>query len=1017
MPLVFSAAIDQEVDKAHLSVVDLIQVDFGNGLERRWSTIRVPASFASDLSGNYEARLISIGSRRWSLGADDDSVNLVMGDADDAISNFVRSYGIDIFEGAKVRHHRLFPGIKEVYKDYWVGKGSGLTFSDLTASWDVRFGLGALRQRALRRFQRNCAHVFAGGLDSDCPYSPENGFGVPQPLLFGAATFGTTDIKLRNSGAGAFDRVYAGMLAYNRTANCVSKVLDVVSAHELRLSNPVAGAGTGDTPRWRFGDKYAIGPPYVSCDKTTAACDARGMYGPNNRNPVGLADGRKYFGGSNDVANVIFRGRLPETGDRFTRRTLGNDSLDGNIIPVIFGRIRIYGQESIAHANDGRFQHGIFILCEGQVSDIYYPIVNNRPPDNVNNLNNVKSENNFVSGDAAAAHSDSFTKFGTWAPNGVDDERADAVNAKLSLAIARHVRGLHGTRVSVATQYRNRILDAYDWRQGGNIINNPYLFADTVGGGLSLHGLVAARVRIETNEDDDSVLDGDFSLFGLLTPLPDIMPANSEDGGFYNIPKNVAGVVPLKYTAVPNPIQAAYAFLVNRRWGAGLSDQSIHLDAIVAESNYCEQIINASAAPRTQIRGTVDAVPNFVRGMEVPDNRRFYTHSVTTGLGRMIDTSTYIQSLAGREIVFNPQSPGSTFKAQIEASRYFATKATAEAANKSDDDPDDDSDWAFTSGGDKQGYVIHLDVKPPDPGTPFIISGKNKRYKANGALADNTTVVEMFQSILDNCHGIFRMTAGKIEVIIKKALSADEIDTVISERLFTDRGPKRNIIYQGETSSLKVWRDNIEDVVNEYSVEFPDERREYHISRIIIVDDNAQMRAAIKLGETGDRRKITEETQLTLTSSLDQAARILALRARESIIQNLFCSFTTSLKTGMRIQPGDIIAVDSNKIIGLFNTQILLPGVSYGDAFLFRVTEKVESAAYTIAFTCKLHVNSIYNDVIRDFGEAFSVFQTAAPKIGIASNVIPLEPEENTFVDQYNRVQSQIKVKVTYPES
>ena len=166
MPLELPPNIDAEVQKAHLSVIDLIQIDFGNGLERRWSTVHVPASLAPNLSGNYEPRLMSIGNRRWSIGADDDSVTLVAGNTDDAISDFVRSYGIDVFDGAKVRHHRLFPGIQEVYEDYWVGKGAGLRFEELTVSWDVRFGLGALRQRALRRFQRSCPHVFAGGPDS-----------------------------------------------------------------------------------------------------------------------------------------------------------------------------------------------------------------------------------------------------------------------------------------------------------------------------------------------------------------------------------------------------------------------------------------------------------------------------------------------------------------------------------------------------------------------------------------------------------------------------------------------------------------------------------------------------------------------------------------------------------------------------------------------------------------------------------------------------------------------------------
>ena len=465
-PLAFPQTINDEVQKAHLSVIDLIQVDFGGGLERRWSTIEVPSRLSAGLSGNYTARLLSIGDRRWSLGSDDDSVTLELGNADRAISNFVRSYGIDIFEGSRVRHHRLFPSIQEVYEDYWVGKGSSLIFEGSSASWDVRFGLGALRQRALRRFQRNCAHVFAGGLESDCPYSPEHGFGVPQPILFGKATHGTNNNTLQDSRADAFSEVFAGMLAYNRNANCVSRVLSVLSANELLLSAPISGAGTGGVPRWRFGDRYSIGPPYTSCDKTSVACDSRGMYGPNNRNRDGLMDERKYFGGSNDVANITFSGRTPDGGDRFTRSTLGNASYDGTPIPVIFGRIRIYGRESLAHAPAGDFQHGMFIIGEGEILNITLPIVNEKPPDNSGNINAIKRQFSFNLDESAIAFGDSFIKFGTWHPNGVDDDRVMAVSSNMSRAVARHVRGLQGRRASVGTRFDNRILDAYHWRDG-----------------------------------------------------------------------------------------------------------------------------------------------------------------------------------------------------------------------------------------------------------------------------------------------------------------------------------------------------------------------------------------------------------------------------------------------------------------------------------------------------------------------------------------------------------------------
>ena len=1027
MPLTLPPNIDAEVQAAHLSVIDLIQVDFGNGLERRWSTVHIARDYSENLTGNYEARLVSIGERRWTLSADDDSVNLTLGNADNAISDFVRSYGIDIFEGAKVRHHRLFPGIRETFLDYWVGRGTGIQFENKIASWDVRFGLAALRQRALRRYQRNCPHIFAGGTDSDCPYSLDDGFGIPQPVVFGTAAVGTTIDTLIGGNNDAFDLVVPGMFVYNRSVNCVSRILRVVSGSELSLNPPVVGAGTGAVGGWSSGDKYFIGYAFTSCDKTVGACDARGMFGTNRNNPAGLMDGRKYFGGSSGVANISFRGRSPKDGSRFTRSTLGNRSFDGEPIPVIFGITRIYGRESIEHANAGRFQHGFFILCEGEILDIDFPKVNNRNPDDNSegDLAQAMRERGVSSRAAAVASRDSFIKFGTWDPSGVDDDRVNSVAPSLSRDLARHVRELYGRRASFGVKYRE-ILDAYNWTDSNNIIkvNNPYLFVDASGGGLSLHGLAAARIRIDTDEDDSSILTGDFTIYGLLVPLPDTMPDNTEDRGRFNLPRELTDVVPRKYTAYPNPIQAAYAFLRNRRWGAGISDASIDIPSILRESAYCEAVLHGTPlSTSTMLRGRVEYLPGELPPGSRYTEKYFFSSSMrTANTNSALDLQKFAHSLEYRKITFNSHTAGEAYSAIIQAAVYVSNPFKSAI--------DQDANTITGAGLIEEdvstevldhGFLFRLNAVPPKVGTSFTIDvgtgtfGGIKRFKANGALVDDVSAIEMFQSILDNCHGIFRSNAGRIEVIIKKELSDSQIDDIISNHLFTDRGQNRNIISEGAISSIKVWRKNVEDTSNEYSVEFLDSRRGHRVSRLVISDENAQTRAATKLGEHGDRRIIKESAQLILTSNLEQAKRLLTLRLREIIVQNLFCSFSTSLKNGMRVQPGDIIAIDSNEIVGLFNTQILVEDVSFGDSFLFRVLEKGESDAYVINFTCQLHVNSLYSDVVRDEGDIFSIIHTASPKVGIATRVIPLAPIETTFVDPYGLTKSQIRVKVTYP--
>ena len=1041
--------IDTEVEKASLGVVDVLQVEFARGIERRWAMHDIPDGFFPALSpGGYEARVVSISTRTWSIGADDDSMTVVLGDADNAISDLARYYGLDIFEGARVRHHRLFPSIKEVYKDYWVGKGSTLAFEAETATWTVKFGFASLRQRALRKFERTCPHVFGGGLETDCPYDPERGYGVPKIDLFSQATIGTGGIRLLDSTPGVFRDVLPGHLVYNRTQNCVSRVVEVISQNELQLSQPVAGELPGSSASWNNTDRYGIGSPFHVCGKTPQACDARGMFGPNNRNPQGVMDGRKYFKGHNDVADVTFRGRTPE-GNRFERKTLGNDSFDGEIIPVIFGNFKVFDIESIMHAAAGAFQHGLFIISEGEVADISDPRVNEREPDDADSgdisqaANETATAGRYV--EARYASRDSFIKFGTHIV--LDDRRCEDLRLTPSqaLVVAKHVRENIGRRMSLGNWF-GKTIDAYNWpdpNTGAIVISNPYLFVDGTGGGLSLHGLAAARIRIETQEDDDSILSGDFKILGLLTPLAEGMPNNSEDhGGRYDLPRRrtdiVAPLKPLKYTAYPNHIQAAYAFLTNPRWGGGLPVERLDVESFVRESSYCEEsIAGAASSGVAEIAGTVSAIPSGVRvagdiganGFYIAQDQFTYSRNPNK---EVIDPNRIAFAIVGRRITFNARSANKqTFSAMITGAFFYGDDAAGGLTSGNspyDSDPHVDETTNPYNYGDPasgsymSGYYIRIDGDiRPSLGSLLTISGSlygsDKRFKANGVLADDITVVEMLETILDNCHGIYRVNNGKLEVIIKKQLASTEIDTVLDRRLFTDRGNMRNIIHNSGVSSIRVWTKSAEEVINEYSAEFPDADRDFKVSRVVVYDDDAQARAALRLGEKGARKKNSSNLKLTLTTNVDQSKRVLALKLREEIIQNLFCSFSTSLKGGMAVQPGDVIAVDSDAVVGLINNQILPDGVSFGDAFLFRVLEKQESDAYVIDFTCQLHVNGIYDDTLVDYGSLSAIQATMGQKAGLVRNIRIHPPVETIFVNQYGLSKSQIRVKVTYPEA
>ena len=985
--------IENEVESASLSAIDLVEVDLGLGYKKRWSNRQIDYGWvAGQLDGEYEARILNISERRWSLGPDDDSVTLLIGNADGAISRMSREFGIDIFEGAKVRLHRLFPSVKEVYRDYWVGTGEPVVISEGAVEWVITFGISRLKRKFGRQAEFNCPHVFAGGPASDCPYNLENGIGEPEKRAVATATVGTNN-ELIVAARSRFQRdmVSPGWYVFSREGNAYAKVTSVHSQTQLSISFLANGEGGR---AFRSGDRLIIGPPLSNCPgKNPASCKERGMFGRHGGNRTGSGDKRRYYGGDAESARVRFTGRIPDTrgqaggGDRFTRTALGNDSVSGHVVPVIFGFYRIRDVPSIYHAPAGAFQHGLFVLCEGEIVDFNVLDVNgfrpdNNPPDELDSLNEQ-------------IRNDSYIKWGTWAPEGVDDSRATTID------IAKQIRQAIGRRKSVAIKSGNKIIDTYG---NGGSYGHPYLFNTGSGDGTSQHGLVVARIRIETQKDIQTALTGSFDIYGLLVPLPSGMKNNEEDRPAYNL--SVGGTT-LRYTATPNPIQVAYTLLTNDRWGAGLSSSSIDIGAVIRESNYCEERIEGMDSAGKIVRGTVSTSSLNARGTPLKP---------WVFLDNVLESSN---SMVGRVITFNKRS-ANAFQAVILANQYYEVFQ--------------DDDLLFLDAGyyqpgdpsnvDPEGNWVQLDRpfpvgKEPTDGTAAEIVGGyfNKRFKANGPLADRVPIPDMLQTVLDNCNGTYRTNGDKLEFIIRKELSPTEINTVIEAGIFTDRGTKRNIIRSSNgsgESTMQVWRDLDTDIGNFFSVTFRDRARSFQESIVTVTNDAAQKRAAKLFGEEG-REKIEEQVELALTTSKDQAARLLALRARELFIQNLYCSFETSLKRGMKTQPGDIIAVDSETLSSFFNISQISRDIAVADAFLFRILEKVETGTFTIKLTCKIHVNPIYSDYATDFVQFFSPKITQREKGVTPAQVTPLPAVETVIVQYDGTPRSIVTVGVTYP--
>jgi len=996
MPLSFSADIETEVEAAETGVIDLFEIDLGLGFKKFWSTTQVDIDWVvTEFGSEFEARIISAGDRRWELGLDDDTLSLTISNADGVISRIAKEFGIDIFEGAIVRHHRLFSSIKEIFKDYWCGTGLPMQWSEGVCEWDITFGIASLKQKFGRKIEFSCPHVFAGGLSSDCPYHPLGAaIGVPEPKVVAAATSGTTIAKVFVSGGG-LNATSVGWVVFNRDENSFYRITNIVSDTEIDVVFSVVGESGSNA--LASGDKLLIGPPFTECAKTPEECQERGMYGKHRGNPTGWGTRLRYFGGSAASSFVQFSGRLPNpnerfghgTADRFTRTSLGNDSLEGSVIPVVIGNYVLRSIPSIFVAPAGAFQHGFFILCEGEIAVFHVIEVNGFGPDN----NSPKELDTLTE----QLKNDSYIKWGTWDPGGIEDNRVGT-----SPDLAKQVRQAIGRRRALAVMSGKKVIDTY----GDGTHGNPYLFSSATGDGVSTHGLAAVRIRIESQQDIQTNLTGSFAIVGLLVPLAPGVPNNGLTIFNFTGLDDPPGPATLKYTSDPNPIDVAYELLRNRRWGAGLPESRISLPSVVTESAFCEEHIDSVASSSTFISTTVD-------------ESSFESPSLAPGVWVFVSVFKSSGSLVGRSITFN-KSTDDAFSAKIIQNELFEEIY--------DDDIDAfDPGIPFSVGAiiGSPGSLIRIDRpfvvgKEPVSGDAVEIGNPIvPRFRANGVMSDDVPIPDMLQSVLDNCNGTFRIKQDKLEFLIRKKLSAAEIDTVISDGIFTDRGVKRNILFTGSgdnrKSTMKVWREDEKSIGNFFTVEFQDHERNFQTSRVAVFNDAAQQKAAKLFGETESRLKIPENLKLIMTITKDQAARLLALRARELFIQNLFCSFTTSLKRGMKALPGDIIAVDSETIAAHFNMQLLLRDVAVGNSFLFRILSKRESSAYTVNFTCQVHVNPIYENFATDFTQFFTPDETQRDRNTLPAPVTPLTPTERIVINSDSSVRSIIEVKITYP--
>lgn len=984
-----SPTIIQEAKKPDISVIQLIEAELTNGIRLYWSNTYVPSDYFvtsttltttfTDLIPSYfEPRIISIDTIKWELLPDTSSMSIEIAnhvEGFEDLSDLIKRYGFNAFYNAKVHYHILFPNLKEAYGDFWVGYGSYLEYREGVYTWNLDYGFSSLRRRFGRRLNITCPHIFADNWE--CRYKLNEGRGYPE-ILQTTTVASIVDSTTLTTADNLVGGEYA--IVATTTTQTTNEATLTVAAKDCYM-RVVSASGTtlkyekvwgDDNPE--VGDVLWIGNSYKSCPKTLNACKERGRYVPI------YGDKRTDFGGGAPAANVYYTGKVPEEGGDgtwFRRARLEGETFADRTIPVIYGYFRVRDYPAAWYAPAGAFHHGLFLLCEGQVLDVRQPIINGYNPDD-----SATNRANLVD----VVQNDSLIVWGVY---GITPEEQRIVDER-SLYWVRNCVGSRGSEA----RWSGLELDFYGLGVNGRNakgqlirdVGNPFLFNNGKGEGVSLDGLTALRIRIQTDSDESSGLSGMFDVAGKFVRVP---PAakTTRDGDFGSFGS-------WRYTARPNHALVALDILLHRRYGAGLDDNEINWDSFAKASDFCEELIAENNLENIKITGTVKSGSGDKQGTNYSGSWLWISGLYTTG------------SLNGYRITITSQQTGASFTTTIRASVRFPVVSGQDGIVQGTVPGYYAGVYldGFSSG--ESGTFIVLDYAPFEPksGDTFVIeaAGMVPRYAANGAIATDRPIGDVIADVLDEAGMNGRVKDGKIDIVIRRKLTPAELDYIVANRLFTDRGPKRNVIRdRSGQSTLHAWQEG--DLPNVYSARFVNAQSDYTGVNVQVMDDQ------LVEGEQRNEKGV----ELMLTTSLDQAARRLALLARETRIANLYCEFETSIGYAIDIYPGDVIAVDSS----IFDIFVPKAGtdIKRGGAFFFRVLKKELTGDFKFRLSCKVHVNDIYDDTANAFGEYFEIESVEYERVGIPVDVKVVELVESVEVTHDGKAVSVITATIEFP--
>jgi hypothetical protein len=235
------------------------------------------------------------------------------------------------------------------------------------------------------------------------------------------------------------------------------------------------------------------------------------------------------------------------------------------------------------------------------------------------------------------------------------------------------------------------------------------------------------------------------------------------------------------------------------------------------------------------------------------------------------------------------------------------------------------------------------------------------RWSFNGILDTRQGYAEWIHRIAIGCYSLppFMDKDGKLKV---KALKSETLSGLPFFSSKNSTEANRNIIWNGNQSSLVKQRRSIAEIPNEIRVNYVD-ISDYAKVSLTVADREAQTDLGTKLGDNS-RRAITKVVDLPGTSSLDEAARLatLLLRAGEfgqgGLSNNLKVTFKAFYRAVEDLEIGDVIEVEDD-----------LLSAANGEQY-FRVTYishellQVDDGGFVFAKEVEavLHSNGIYDD-------------------------------------------------------